>query len=309
MAFALASIKLNNISMGKTKLITIYSVLVLILISCGNETKYKNRVTQSSEESIFSSISPTSGDTAGGTSVTIEGLDFTNGTTVEFGALLCTNIIIASSTQLTCDTPANTSGSVTVVVTNEDGTIATAVDAFSYGSVAPSFISIDPNSFINTQSTNLTINGAGFVDGLIVVIGGLNCTSISVNSASQLTCMSPTGLGEGSFDLVITNPDLQEVTKASAFAFRTPPTFTELNGSGAKGIFGNNCASCHGAFGGLTVSDYSSVSSRVSAGSPNTSLIWQRMNGIGSIMPLSGALPDSEIQHVTDWILDGAQNN
>lgn len=64
------------------------------------------------------SISPTSGTTAGGTSVTVTGTGFTASTTVDFRGSLATNVVLVNSTSITCDTPAKIAGTYTVTVTD-----------------------------------------------------------------------------------------------------------------------------------------------------------------------------------------------
>jgi len=84
-------------------------------------------------------ISPTSGTTAGGTTVTITGTNFYSGlTTVTIGGAACTGVTVAvGGLSLTCTTPAGTVGppAVDVVVTNTGS--ATLATAFTYTNAAP----------------------------------------------------------------------------------------------------------------------------------------------------------------------------
>lgn len=67
-------------------------------------------------------IDTASGSTAGGTSVTITGLNFsTPGTTVKFDGTEATNIVVVNDTTITCDTPAHAAGAVDVTVENTAG--------------------------------------------------------------------------------------------------------------------------------------------------------------------------------------------
>ena len=67
-----------------------------------------------------SGVSPNSGSTAGGTSVTISGTNFVNGATVTIGGTAATNVAVNSGTTITATTPAHAAGVVNVVVTNPD---------------------------------------------------------------------------------------------------------------------------------------------------------------------------------------------
>jgi hypothetical protein len=80
-----------------------------------------------------SSISPTSGPTSGGTTVTITGAGFVPGAKVHFGSTLGSKIKFVSPTTLTAVSPIETAGSVDVTVTTAAGTSATSpADVFTY---------------------------------------------------------------------------------------------------------------------------------------------------------------------------------
>lgn len=66
-------------------------------------------------------MTPTTGPTAGGTSVTLTGLGFKNASGVTVGGVAATGISASSDTTLTFTTPAGTAGAQPVVVTNPGG--------------------------------------------------------------------------------------------------------------------------------------------------------------------------------------------
>jgi hypothetical protein len=87
------------------------------------------------------SISPSSGQTAGGTTVVITGTNF-NGTTgassVKFGSTNATSYTVDSATQFTATSPAGSEGTVHITVTNGGATSATSsADQFTYDSTPP----------------------------------------------------------------------------------------------------------------------------------------------------------------------------
>ena len=67
-------------------------------------------------------LSPTSGPVAGGTSVTITGTGFTGATAVKFGSTAATSFTVNSATAITAKAPAGTGGMVKVTVTTPYGT-------------------------------------------------------------------------------------------------------------------------------------------------------------------------------------------
>lgn len=78
-------------------------------------------------------ISPTTGPTAGGTSVTITGTNFTSDSTVRFGSTAGTGVTVNSASSITVTSPAG-SGTVDVTVTTPGGTSSTSsADQYQYG--------------------------------------------------------------------------------------------------------------------------------------------------------------------------------
>ena len=72
-----------------------------------------------------SSVSPAKGPTAGGTSVTITGTNFTGATAVNFGANNATSYTVNGATQITAVAPSGAAGTVDIKVTTAGGTSAT----------------------------------------------------------------------------------------------------------------------------------------------------------------------------------------
>lgn len=77
-------------------------------------------------------VSPNSGSTAGGTSVTITGTGFVATPSVTFGGANATSEVLVNSTTLTATTPARAAGLVNVVVTNPDAQSGTLTNGFAY---------------------------------------------------------------------------------------------------------------------------------------------------------------------------------
>jgi len=71
-----------------------------------------------------SSVSPSSGNIAGGTSVVITGNYFAGATSVKFGGTAATNVVVNSNTQIHATAPAHAAGAVSVTVTTSSGTNA-----------------------------------------------------------------------------------------------------------------------------------------------------------------------------------------
>lgn len=85
---------------------------------------------------LIASLSPSSGDDAGGFLVTISGANFASvdaASDVTFGANNATNYVVVSDSKIVATAPAGTAGMVRVTVTNDNGSSAnTAADDFTY---------------------------------------------------------------------------------------------------------------------------------------------------------------------------------
>lgn len=73
---------------------------------------------------------------------------------------------------------------------------------------APTVTGILPTSAVNNAMTAVTITGAEFRPGAIVKIGGIDCTSVSVVSPTQITCTFPgKAMSCGGQDVVVIQSD------------------------------------------------------------------------------------------------------
>jgi len=177
------------------------------------------------------SISPNSGPTTGGTSVTISGTGFQNGATVSLGGTNATGVIITSATQIRAVTPAHAAGTVDVEVTNPDRATARLTGSFTYiAAPAPTISSVSPSSGPSTGGTSVTISGTGFQSGATVTFGGANATGVTVRSSTQIQAVTPSHAA-GTADVQVRNPDGQTATLLSGFTYyddTTPPTISNV---------------------------------------------------------------------------------
>ena len=138
----------------------------------------------------ITSISPTSGPIAGGTTVTITGSGFTGATKVTFGTVTATSFVVVSSTQITAVSPPQAAATHTIEVTTPSGTSAPVVaDQFTYS--GPSITSISPTSGPIAGGTTVTITGSGFTGATKVTFGTVTAPSFVVVSSTQITAVSP----------------------------------------------------------------------------------------------------------------------
>ncbi len=146
---------------------------------------------------VVTSVSPSFGALAGGTLLTLTGSGFISGMTVTVGEINCTSVNVVSSTTATCTTGGHAAGAATIVVTNTDTQSGTASNLYTYVP-APTVTSLSQNSGAVAGGNTITVTGTGFINGISVSIGGASCSSVVVNSPTQLTCTtsSHASLGE-----------------------------------------------------------------------------------------------------------------
>src|SRR5437762_6491921 len=164
----------------------------------------------------ISSFTPSSGPV--GTSVTINGTNFTGASAVLFNGTSA-SFTVGSATAITATVPAGaTSGPISV--TTSDGTASSAA---SFTVINPPTISsFTPSS--GPVGTSVTISGTNFTGASAVLFNGTSA-SFTVSSATAITATVPAGATSG--PISVTTPG---GTASSAASFTvgdtTPPTVT-----------------------------------------------------------------------------------
>jgi Flp pilus assembly protein TadG len=151
-------------------------------------------------------ISPTSGSTAGGDTVTITGSGFVAGAmSVTFGGATGVAPTVVTSSSLTVTTPPHAAGNVNVVVNrSSDNASATAPQPFQYGD-PPVVTSINPTS--GKAGDVVTITGTGFTGAIAVFFGTVAATTFTVDSDTKITVTVPTApAGTNTVDVTVSTP-------------------------------------------------------------------------------------------------------
>ncbi len=135
---------------------------------------------------VITSITPAVGPVAGGTSVTITWVGFTDATGVTFGGAPAT-ITASSDTSVVVTTPAHATGSVDVVVTHAGGSV-TGIDGFAY---TPTVTSVAPPKGPLAGGSSVTITGTGFSGASEVTFGGAPAAEFAVVNDETITATTP----------------------------------------------------------------------------------------------------------------------
>jgi hypothetical protein len=168
------------------------------------------------------SVSPSSGATAGATLVTITGTNFVIGASVTFDGLPATGVVVVSGTTLTASTPAHAAATVDVVVTNPNGQSGTLAAGFTYSdSLDPTVTVVTPASGPTSGGTAITVTGTNFVAGAIVRLGGVAATSVVVVNSTTITAVTKSR-PKGTVDVVVTNPSGKKGVLTAGFTYIAP---------------------------------------------------------------------------------------
>ena len=134
-------------------------------------------------------IHPTSGSTAGGTSVTVTGTNLTGAAAVDFATTAATNVKVVNSTTITATSPAGKAGVVNVTVTTWSASTPGPADDFTY--VTPA-----PITLVQGAPTSATVaHGAGYKGHGLTVTNATGTVSYTETTSadSRDVTVAPTG--------------------------------------------------------------------------------------------------------------------
>lgn len=115
----------------------------------------------------------------------------------------------------------NTTGAITSNESGSGATSNTATLTVNPAYSAPTVTSIGPNAGPTTGGTSVTITGSNFTGATMVKFGSTAATSFTVNSATQITAISPAG--NGKVDVIVTTPGGSSASgSADQFSYTIP---------------------------------------------------------------------------------------
>lgn len=172
------------------------------------------------------SIFPTQGSTAGSTTAWISGTGFRSHATVTVDGSRVQATVVDETT-ISLALPAHAEGKVDVAVSQRPEAQTGVPGGYTYAFVVPPVISeLLPNLGSTGGGTPVTIRGAGFQNGLTVVVGGRKHQN-QYSGDDTLARIFTQGHAAGAVDVIITNPDGGQAT--SRFTYASPATF-DFNG-------------------------------------------------------------------------------
>jgi autotransporter-associated beta strand protein len=151
-----------------------------------------------------SGISPSSGFRSGGDAVTITGTNLSAVTAVDFGNTPSPYFVLNADGSLTAISPTGSDGTVDVaVVANGAPSPASPVDQFTYLQPAPVVTGVSPAVGAASGGETVAISGADLDNASAIYFGGVQVTSFTTDTATQITATVPAGT-LGTVDITVT---------------------------------------------------------------------------------------------------------
>ncbi|WP_158292613.1 IPT/TIG domain-containing protein [Serinibacter arcticus] len=169
------------------------------------------------------SLSPVAGPTAGGTSVTVVGENFTPDSVVTIDGVEVPATVNDEGTEVTFTTPEHAAGPVDVVVTTPGGSTEPLV--FTYVD-APTADSLSPVAGPTAGGTSVTVVGENFTPDSVVTIDGVEVPATVNDDGTELTFTTPEHAA-GPVDVVVTTPGGS--TEPLTFTYVDAPTADSLS--------------------------------------------------------------------------------
>ena len=223
-------------------------------------------ITVISTAPTVTSLSPASGGTSGGTTVSVTGTNFAGTTAVKFGGTNATGFTVNSATSITATSPAGAAGTVNVTVTTSGGTSATsAANQFTY--VAAPVANAGSATVAHGSSSNpITLNITGGAPTSVAVSTAASHGTATASGTSITYTPNAAYSGTDTFAYTATNvggtssPATVTITVSSATVSYTPSSPT----AGTVGVaYSQSIAS---ASGGTSPYTYALASGSLPAG-------------------------------------------
>jgi len=177
----------------------------------------------------IANLAPNAGPPAGGTQVTLQGTGFqtnvTGATTVTFGGVAGTGLIVVDDTRVRASAPAGVGGStVEVRLVNSNGSVA-AAERYRYHA-APVLQSLSPAGGSSLGGLTVTLTGSGFqkdnAGANTVLFGAAPAPGVVVVDDLTLRCLVPVGTPGAVVDVRLQNANGSS-TRAAAFQYFAQP--------------------------------------------------------------------------------------
>ncbi|MDK8181639.1 IPT/TIG domain-containing protein [Paenibacillus sp. UMB4589-SE434] len=194
----------------------------------------------------ISSITPTNGPLAGGTSITIKGANLTAGTKLYVGQK---EVVIASLTkdQIVANTPKwDNPSKVNIKIVDSFGRESVLIDAFEYLAPppppAPKLESVSPASGPQAGGNVVNIVGKELASGLKLYFNDTEVKTFSYMSKESISIKMPAWPIPGKVSIKIVNPDGQQASLTDAYTYIPLPKPEVTSLTPNKGVLAGGAA-------------------------------------------------------------------
>lgn len=188
------------------------------------------------------SVSPIAGPLAGGGTVTIKGKNFNSQSVVQFGAALTVIPTYVDTQTLTAVVPASPIAQAVHVRVSTGSGISpeTPADVYTYTN-GPIVDLVNPNNGPTTGGTIVIIIGKNFTAPLSLRFGDTPVDAFNINSATQITVLSPANGTPGPVDVRVTKgTDVSPTGPSTKFTYNSAvPKITALTPNTGSTFGGN----------------------------------------------------------------------
>jgi IPT/TIG domain/Regulator of chromosome condensation (RCC1) repeat len=185
----------------------------------------------------ITSVEPSKGGDAGGTTVVITGENLQEATSVTFGLSAATSFKVLSATTIEATAPEELPGGVEITITTRYGGVSEANGHGGFTYVAPPSVSrVEAAKGPTAGANTVTITGEGFDEATAVDFGATPGAIKSV-SASSISAEVPAAAA-GTVDVTVTTRygGTSQVSEADHYTYIAPPVISKIEP--AKGPIG-----------------------------------------------------------------------
>ncbi|MBN2357865.1 MAG: IPT/TIG domain-containing protein [Deltaproteobacteria bacterium] len=195
-----------------------------------------------------SAIDPVSGSAAGGTAVTVTGVDFSSSTVVHLGGVPLLQASVVDATTITGTTPPGSAGPVDVTAVDPERGRSTLAGGYRYLAEL-SLLGVDPVRGGMSGGTFARLYGSGFSNGSApaIAFGLMTATGAVVESDNLITLRTPPNL-PGVVDVKATRLGVS-ATAERAFTYFDPGSL--MGGARGGPIDGAVYVSCYNGITGM----------------------------------------------------------
>jgi len=199
--------------------------VVVTILGKGNRIA-RTTFTYTYDDLTLTSVTPNGGKKSEESLITLRGTGFQSTSEITIDDSDCTPVVFIDSTLMKCTAPAKDAGDYTLTITNSNG--QTTERSFTYKD-QPVITSIEPDFGSNLGGTIITIFGSNFSTGATVKIGSRTCYDVTVDEdEGTITCTAPI-MSKGTYNVTVTNPDLQPATLNASYTAEEIPLITSLS--------------------------------------------------------------------------------